>query len=589
MTTEVNDLKINKKNLEQKVDNLQLTIKDLTEREKLYLEAEELYEQNFRDIADKTYDTTQFLEELRNSSDLNKSLHQELNSKETQTTLDLQNIIEQNNEQADLIAKLRKTNSKLLKNLRASIPVMGVGAGPGHGRGGNNSDDDETRDPTGNPDQTADTTILDNVTKPIAKVLGELFSREDKKSIPTFKGKSTDKLITELLKTAEYVAGNNDWDEEEKLRFFLDRLKGEALEWHDEYVEEQDQLLNYTDWRKDIIERFRDSFDITTLKRKLQKLKQKPEESCRTFISRLITLYESIEGKEEKKDNSNTTVMEDTLRQKVRKMRDEVLIKILLQGILPKFKTELYLRMPEDNNDFEALCKQLIISEQILQSKESSEDKEITAVIAGITHYEKQQDDELTQQKLEIGNLKQKIAELETYSKRRHSSKEDLATVAAVDRYNPRQTSSLDRHSRRDSKVQFTRPSSPQSRDSSFSRRRGRSNSYSRSRDQSPSHYRENRFHRNKRLYSNDQGNERNQQPAQRYNTRHNLSNRNSYSNQFKWQNNNSGSQEPADIQGQRSFARWDITCYNCGKRAHIARECWKDMARANQPYNHNN
>ena len=76
-------------------------------------------------------------------------------------------------------------------------------------------------------------------------------------------------------------------------------------------------------------------------------------------------MYESIKGKEEKPDNANTTVMEDTLRQKVRKMRDEVLIKILLQGILPKFKTELYLRMPEDNNDFEAFCKQLIISEQI--------------------------------------------------------------------------------------------------------------------------------------------------------------------------------------------------------------------------------
>jgi hypothetical protein len=183
-------------------------------------------------------------------------------------------------------------------------------------------------------------------------VLGELFSRENKKSIPTFKGKSTNKLITEWLKTAEHVARNNDWDEEQKLRFFSGRLKGEALEWHDEYVEEQDHLLNYTDWRKDIIERFRDSFDIATLKRKLQKLKQRPEESCRTFISRMKTLYESIEGKEDKPDNSNTTVMEDTLRQKVRKMRDEVLIKILLQGILPNFKAEIYLRMPEDHNDF---------------------------------------------------------------------------------------------------------------------------------------------------------------------------------------------------------------------------------------------
>ena len=172
--------------------------------------------------------------------------------------------------------------------------------------------------------------------------------------------------------------------------------------------------------------------------------------------------------------------------------------------------------MPEDNNDFEALCKQLIISEQILQSKESSKDKEITAVIAGITHHEKQQDEELNQQKLEIGNLKQKIVELETYSKKRHSSQEHLGTIAAVDHYDPRRTSSLDRHSRRDSKVQFTRPSSSQSRESSFSRQQGRNSSYSRSRDQSPAHYRENRFHSNKRSYLNDQGNERNQRPPQR-------------------------------------------------------------------------
>ena len=65
-------------------------------------------------------------------------------------------------------------------------------------------------------------------------------------------------------------------------------------------------------------------------KQSTQKLKQRTEESCRTFISRLKTFYESIEGKDDKPDTSNTTVMEDTLRHKVRKMQDEVLIKILL-------------------------------------------------------------------------------------------------------------------------------------------------------------------------------------------------------------------------------------------------------------------
>ena len=98
-------------------------------------------------------------------------------------------------------------------------------------------------------------------------------------------------------------------------------------------------------------------------------------------------------------------------------MRNDVKIKILLQGLLPKIKSELYLRMPADFNDFEKLCEQLFISEQILQNKESNEDKELTAVIAGITHHEKQQDEELTKQKFEIGSLKQKLAELENFSK----------------------------------------------------------------------------------------------------------------------------------------------------------------------------
>ena len=124
---------------------------------------------------------------------------------------------------------------------------MGMGAGPS----GTIQHINTSQDPT-----AQDTTIMDNVTKPIVKVLGELFLREDKTSIPAFIGKSTDKLITEWVKAAKHVARNNDWDEDQKLRFFSDRLKGEALEWRDNYAEEQGNHLNYVDWRKDIIERY---------------------------------------------------------------------------------------------------------------------------------------------------------------------------------------------------------------------------------------------------------------------------------------------------------------------------------------------
>lgn len=71
-------------------------------------------------------------------------------------------------------------------------------------------------------------------------------------------------------------------------------------------------------------------------------------------------------------------------------MRNHTKSKILLQGFLPKYKAEHYLRIPENTEGFDALCKQLFISEKIMHRKEATEDQEISAVIARITHHEKQ-------------------------------------------------------------------------------------------------------------------------------------------------------------------------------------------------------
>ncbi|KAK4027185.1 hypothetical protein OUZ56_016197 [Daphnia magna] len=107
-------------------------------------------------------------------------------------------------------------------------------------------------------------------TQPIVKALGELFSREDKKAIPIFKGKSTDKLISEWLRGAEHVARNNEWDDNQKIRFFSDRLKGEAFEWHENYAEEEGDDLNYQDWKEALITRFQDTYDLATLEKIFQ-------------------------------------------------------------------------------------------------------------------------------------------------------------------------------------------------------------------------------------------------------------------------------------------------------------------------------
>ncbi|KAI9550769.1 hypothetical protein GHT06_004555 [Daphnia sinensis] len=430
-----------------------------------------------------------------------------------------------------------------------------------------------------NPEEQA----VMNITQPIVRVLGELFSREDKKSIPPFKGKSTDKLITEWLKIAEHVARNNNWNDEQKIRFFSDRLKGEALEWHETYVEEND--TNYDEWKAAIIERFQDAFDLAALKKKLFKLKQKPEENCRTFVSRLNNLYDTIEGKEEKLDDHDKTIMEDQLYNKVKRMRDSTKIKILLQGILPKVKTELYLRMPEKSDDFESLCKQLFISEQILHEKESNEDKEITAVIAGITTREKEQDSELTQQKIEIEQLRQKIKNLECFSKERELSQENSVTIAAADRYDNRRNQSVERQSR-NSRVRFQdgrersrEPSYSRSREPSFSRSREASpnrRSYNRQewRNNAPQRDRGRPYTRNYRQRRNE-GFSRNSRPPYRRNN-------NRYSTEGR--DDNRLDDWAPDIAGARAPRNRDIICHKCNKKGHIARECWTDMAHINHP-----
>jgi hypothetical protein len=79
----------------------------------------------------------------------------------------------------------------------------------------------------------------------------------------------------------------------------------------------------------------------------------------RTFSRLSNSLDDNIEGKVDKLGDLNKTVVEDHLLSKVRKMQIDIKTKILLQGLLPKIKAELYLRMPTDFNDFEKLCEHI--------------------------------------------------------------------------------------------------------------------------------------------------------------------------------------------------------------------------------------
>lgn len=115
------------------------------------------------------------------------------------------------------------------------------------------------------------------------KQLGELVSREDRKNIPIFKGDG-DPFVVDWLRDAERIARSNEWDDSQRIKFFSDRLRGEACEWHFEFLDRNPGHFDYRDWKEELRTRFTDEADVERLRTKLNSLKQRPEQRVKAFI-----------------------------------------------------------------------------------------------------------------------------------------------------------------------------------------------------------------------------------------------------------------------------------------------------------------
>ena len=247
----------------------------------------------------------------------------------------------------------------------------------------------------------------------LVKGLGELFTREDKKNIRVFRGKQSDPPITSWLKDAEVTAYLNGWDDEQKVRYFSDRLKDEAAEWLREYFENEGDV-EYSVWKDALISRFRNQADVEHLKHCLQNLKQGSEQRTKSFIARINSLFDDIYGPVKKaKGNSSSTSCDDAddnqtdaLIKDVKRMRDDAKRKILIRGLLPKIRTELWPRIREEEASFEDICKAALTAESIVIQKELNEDT--TLVVANIECAQlKEKESELTQKQTMIDMLKE--------------------------------------------------------------------------------------------------------------------------------------------------------------------------------------
>ena len=209
----------------------------------------------------------------------------------------------------------------------------------------------------------------------LVKGLGELFTREDKKNIRVFRGKPSDPPITSWLKDAEVTAYLNEWDDEQKVRYFSDRLKDEAAEWLREYIENEGDV-RYSVWKDALISRFRNQADVEHLKHCLQNLKQGTEQRTQSFIARINSLFDDIYGPVKKsKGNTSPTLcgdanngQTDALLKDVKRMRGDAKRKILIRGLLPKIRTELWPRITEVAS-FEDICTAVLTAESVVIEK----------------------------------------------------------------------------------------------------------------------------------------------------------------------------------------------------------------------------
>ena len=289
---------------------------------------------------------------------------------------------------------------------------------------------------------TANTTFKE-LESSIVKGIGEMFTREDKRNIRVFKGKPSDPPVTTWLKEAEITAALNGWDDSQKVRYFSDRLKDEAAEWLLEYMESEGSC-NYSDWKKALIARFRNEADIEHMKHTLHNLKQGPEQRTQSFIAKINSMFDDVHGPEKKfrREISEDTDCNDEsvpmdkesneLLREIKRMRDEAKRKILIRGLLPKIKTELWPRVTKDAT-FDDICKAALNAESIVIQKDLSDDKSL--VVANVqTEQLKEKEKEIEQKQTLINMLKEQNDFLKLYTGKIDSQEQssEASTVGAV-------------------------------------------------------------------------------------------------------------------------------------------------------------
>ena len=209
----------------------------------------------------------------------------------------------------------------------------------------------------------------------IAARLTDLTNKDEVKTIPIYNGYATDQFISTWLRE---VATLNKWDDDTKKRCIASRLKGPALTWHINFIREN-PAGTYGAWRQALKTNFCHPADIDKLRHQLNNLKQKPDQQTSHFVNQIRNLYNSVYGERINAGrNPGDPVPEQNAEAKL--LRDEMLLRILMQGLLPKIRDAMWtVGLPSDY-DWGQATRAAIEAEKLLIARENAEAKPIFSI-----------------------------------------------------------------------------------------------------------------------------------------------------------------------------------------------------------------
>jgi hypothetical protein len=219
-----------------------------------------------------------------------------------------------------------------------------------------------------------------------------------KKEIPAFTKEIESKTaIEEWFKIAERIATHAAWTDEQKLRFFQERMKKSAANFNDSLTAAE--KATYAVWKQALLDGLTDNTTKARKKEQLKTLKQKETERVRDFKIRIDDTYRIAYGV-----NAATSRHAHVVA-----LRNETLKDVLLNGLKPQIADLVWNRPNLNDKTYPETVESAEVCEKVVEMKKITENKDLSTAIMLAAKESKEMSEE-------VNNLKLLLQKLESMS-----------------------------------------------------------------------------------------------------------------------------------------------------------------------------